>query len=188
MQSHFERQSEYSKAFSSDCKARLPTPLVLFVKDIVFFPESFFFRLATRFFRQRREHIFDGELRRNRIVFSVLPGVKAEFLYQSELNCATLTVFSKNSSLSREQISALTKKCDKLRASLAEDIEKAQRRGMAGLQCQLYCQVRQRRDRENLYDTLAETDGYDTKKEVWMLANKTDDLTPDERQTMDLWW
>ncbi|XP_065835497.1 uncharacterized protein [Oscarella lobularis] len=186
----FEGQSEYSKAFSSDCKARLPPPLVLFVKDIVFFPESFFFRLATRFFRQRREHIFDGLLRRNRIVFSVFLGVHAEFLYQSELNCATLTVFSKNSSLSlsREQISALTKKCDKLRVSLAEDIEKATRRGMAGLQCQLYCQVRQPRDEEDLYDTLAETDGYDTKKEVWMLANKTDDLTLDERQSMDLWW
>ena len=188
LQGDFEGQSEYSKAFSSNRKDRLPPPLVLFVEDIVFFPESFFFRLVTRFFRRRRERIFDGLLRRNRIVFSVLPGVNAEFLYQSELNCATLTVFSKNSSMSREQISALTKKCDKLRVSLAEDIEKAKRRGMAGLQCQLYCQVRQPRGEEDLYDTLAETDGYDTKKEVWMLANKTDDLTPDERQSMDLWW
>ncbi|XP_065835871.1 uncharacterized protein [Oscarella lobularis] len=186
LQSDFEGQSEYSKAFSSDRKDRLPPPLVLFVEGIVFFPESFFFRLVTRFLRRRRR-VYDGLLRRNRMVFPVSSGVDAEFLYQSELNCATLTVFTKNSSLSSEELSKMTKECVSLRMSLAKDIEEAKRRGMAGLQCRLYCQVRERRD-ENLYDTLAETDDYDITEDVWILANGTGQLSCDERQGMGLWF
>ena len=188
LQSDFEGQSEYSKAFSSDCVGCLPPPLVLFVKDIVFFLNSysFYFRLVTRFLRRRR-HVY-GLLRRNRMVFPVSSGVDAEFLYQIELNCAILTVFTKNSSLSSEELSTLTQKCITLRESLAEDIEKAKRRGMAGLQCQLYRQVRQPRDEEDLYDTLAETDDYDITEDVWILANGKEQLSYDEKQSMGLWF
>ena len=183
LQSDFEGQSEYSKAFSSE--GNLPPPLVLFVKDIVFFPESFFFRLFTRFFRQRGA--YEKLLCRNRIVFPVSPSVDAEFLYQSELNCATLTVFVKNGPLSGNEVSTMTKECVTLRESLAKDIDEAKQRGMAGLQCQLYCQVRQRRDKERLYDTLAETSNFDIAK-VCRLANGEGQLSCDERQRMGLWF
>ena len=142
LQDDFTQETKYSQAFIQ--KASFSFPLIVYAKDVVFFPEALFFRLATRLLRDYRLSSADVVLKRNRLIFAFSSGVNAEFLYQGSRNYISLTLFPavEGRPLTEEQMVSLSPRCSQLREWLIKNVNDAKQRGMAGLQAEFYCQVK----------------------------------------------
>ncbi|XP_065845380.1 uncharacterized protein [Oscarella lobularis] len=193
LQDNFKQETKYSQAFIQ--KASFSFPLIVYAKDVVFFPEALFFRLATRFIRDYR--LSDVPLKRNRLVFAFSSGVNAEFLYQGSRNYISLTLFPavEGRPLTEEQMVSLSSRCSQLREWLIKNVNDAKQRGMAGLRAEFYCQVKKIQDGSSPLQSFApmekEEESFSMETTTWTL--RTDgtsliQLNNDELHCMKLWF
>ena len=186
LQDDFTQETKYSQAFIQ--KASFSFPLIVYAKDVLFFPEALFFRLATRLIREY--HLSSSMLlKRNRLVFPLSPGVNAEFLYQGSRNCISLTVYSVDGgSLTKEQKAGLSSRCRKLREWFIKNVNDAKQRGMAGLQAEFYCQVKKIEDTSALLKSFATMKDFSMKTRMWTLTDGISQLNKEELDCMKLWF
>ena len=191
IQDDFQRETKFSQAFKCSQKSSLPLPLLIFAKDVLFFPEPLYFRLATRIIGKRSMASADSvQLKRNRLIFFISPGVNAEFLYQGTRNCVSVTLFPNNERkpLTEEQNSKLPKACHEFREWLIKSVDEAKQRGMAGLQTELYCQVEETKPKGQFSETLAKLEGFSADTDMWSVAKGTRQLDDEELDGMKLWF
>ena len=195
LQDDFTQETKYSQAFIQ--KASFSFPLVIYAKDVLFFPEALFFRLATRLIRDYRLSSADVPLKRNRLIFPVSPGVNAEFLYQGSGNCVSLTLFPdvEQKQLTKEQMASLPSRCSQLREWLIKNVNEAKQRGMAGLQAEFYCQVKKIEHGSSPLKSFApmekEEERFSIKTIMWTLRSdgrSLRQLTREELDCMKLWF
>ncbi|XP_065836779.1 uncharacterized protein [Oscarella lobularis] len=185
LQDDFTQETKYSQAFIQ--KALFSFPLIVYAKDVLFFPEALFFRLATRLIRKYRLSS-DVPLKRNRLIFPLSPGVNAEFLYQGSRNCVSLTVYAAAvGSLTKKQKADLSSPCSKLCEWLIKNVNDAKQRGMAGLQTEFYCQLKKTQRSSAVFKSLAPMKGFSKKTRMWTLTDGTSQLNDDELRCMKLW-
>ncbi|XP_065833961.1 uncharacterized protein [Oscarella lobularis] len=188
LQDDFTQETKYSQAFIQ--KASFSFPLIVYAKDVLFFPEALFFRLATRLIRDYRLSSA-VPLKRNRLIFPLSPGVNAEFLYQGSRNCISVTVFSvdEEKPLKEEQKARLPPRCSQLREWLIKNVNEAKQRGMAGLQEEFYCQVKKIEDSSALLKSLASMKDFSMETLMWtLLTDGASQLNEDELHCMKLWF
>ncbi|XP_065827426.1 uncharacterized protein [Oscarella lobularis] len=194
LQDDFTQETKYSQAFIQ--KMSFSFPLIVYAKDVLFFPEALFFRLTTRLIRDYRLSSADVPLKRNRLIFPLSHGVNAEFLYQGSRNFVSLTVFSvdEKKPLMEEHMANLSSRCNQLREWLIKNVNDAKQRGMAGLQEEFYCQVKKIRDGSSPLKSFApmekEEESFSMETTMWTL--RTDrisliQLNKDELDCMKLW-
>ena len=191
IQKDFLGETKFSQAFKCSQKSSLPLPLVIFAKDILFFPEPLYFRLATRIIQKYSIASADSlPLKRNRLIFFLSPGVNAEFLYQGTRNCVSVTLFPNNERkpLRKEHKSKLSKACHDFREWLIRSVDEAKQRGMAGLQTELYCQVEETKPSGQFSETLAKLEGFSADTDMWSVAKGTRQLDDEELDGMKLWF
>ena len=191
IQDDFRRETKFSQAFKCSQKSSLPLPLLIFAKDVLFFPEPLYFRLATRIIGKHSMASADSvPLKRNRLIFFFSPGVNAEFLYQGARNCVSVTLFPNNERkpLTEEQNSKLAKACHEFREWLIKSVDEAKQRGMAGLQTELHCQVEETKPNGQFSETLAKLEGFSADTDMWSVAKGTRQLDDEELDGMKLWF
>ena len=195
LQDDFTQETKYSQAFIQ--KASFSFPLVIYAKDVLFFPEALFFRLATRLIRDYRLSSADVPLKRNRLIFPLSPGVNAEFLYQGSRNCVSLTLFPdvEEKPLKKEQMASLSSPCSQMREWLIKNVNEAKQRGMAGLQAEFYCQVKKIQDGSPPLTSFApmekEEESFSMETTMWTLrtdGTRVRQLSKDELHCMKLWF
>ena len=195
LQDDFTQETKYSQAFIQ--KASFSFPLVIYAKDVLFFPEALFFRLATRLIRDYCLSSANVPLKRNRVIFPLSPGVNAEFLYQGSRNCVSLTLFLdvEQKQLTEDQMASLPSHCDQLREWLIKNVNDAKQRGMAGLQAEFYCQVKKIQDGSSLLKSFApmekEKERFSIKTKMWTLrtdGTSVRQLNKDQLDCMKLWF
>ena len=195
LQDDFTQETKYSQAFIR--KASFSFPLVIYAKDVLFFPEALFFRLATRLIRDYHLSSADVPLKRNRLIFPLSPGVKAEFLYQGSRNCVSLTLFPdvEEKPLTKEQMASLSSPCSQMREWLIKNVNEAKQRGMAGLQAEFYCQVKKIQDGSPPLRSFApmekEEESFSMETTMWTLrtdGTRVRQLSKDELDCMKLWF
>ena len=195
LQDDFMQETKYSQAFIQ--KTSFSFPLIVYAKDVLFFPEALFFRLATRLIRDYRLSSVDVPLKRNRLIFPLSQGVNAEFLYQGSRNCVSLTLFPgvEQKRLTEEQMASLPSRCSQLREWLIKNVNDAKQRGMAGLQAEFYCQVKKIPDGFSPLKSFApmekEEESFSMETTMWTLRTDRSSLiqlNKDELDCMKLWF
>ena len=195
LQDDFTQETKYNQAFIQ--KASFSFPLIVYAKDVVFFPEALFFRLATRLIRDYRLSSAEVPLKRNRLVFAFSSGVNAEFLYQGSRNYISLTLFPavEGRPLTEEQMVSLSPRCSQLREWLIKNVHDAKQRGMAGLQAEFYCQVKKIQGGSSPLQSFApmkkEEESFSMETTTWTLpTDRTSliQLNNDELHCMKLWF
>ena len=185
LQDDFRQETKYIQAFIQ--KASFSFPLIVYAKDVLFFPEALFFRLATRLIRKYCQPSDVPPLKRNRLVFPLSPGVNAEFLYQGSRNCVSLTLYAKGS-LTEEQKAELSSSCKGLYDWFMKNVNDAKQRGMAGLQAEFYCQVKESRDSSALFESLAALKDFSIETRMHTLTDGISQLNEEELRCMKLWF
>ncbi|XP_065827250.1 uncharacterized protein [Oscarella lobularis] len=194
LQDDFTQETKYSQAFIQ--KTSFSFPLIVYAKDVLFFPEALFFRLTTRLIRDYRLSSADVPLKRNRLIFPLSHGVNAEFLYQGSRNFVSLTIFSvdEKKPLMEEHMASLSSRCSQLREWLIKNVNDAKQRGMAGLQAEFYCQVKKIPDGSSPLKSFApmekEEESFSMETTMWTLRTDRSSLiqlNKDELDCMKLW-
>ena len=191
LQDDFTQETEYSQAFTQ--KISFSFPLIVYAKDVLFFPEALFFRLATRLIRDYRLSSV-MPLKRNRVIFPLSPGVNAEFLYQGSRNFVSLTFFSDDEEkpLTEKQMNCLSSRCSQLRVWLIKNVNDAKQPGMAGLQVEFYCQVKEIKDNSDVMKSFAPMEAagknFPMKTTMWTLTDRASRLNKDELQCKKVWF
>ena len=184
------KETKYSQAFTQ--KASFSFPLIVYAKEVLFFPEALFFRLATRLIRKYRLSP-DVPLKRNRLIFPLSHGVNAEFLYQGSRKFVSLTVFPdvEEERLTEEHMASLSSHCSQLREWLIKNVNEAKQRGMVGLQAEFYCQVKKIEDGSSPLKSFApmekQVERFSIKTKVWTLTDDSSHLNDEELDCMKLW-
>ena len=189
LQDDFTQETKYSQAFIQ--KTSFSCPLIVYAKDVLFFPEALFFRLATRLIRDYSLSSAEVPLKRNRLIFPLSHGVNAEFLYQGSRNFVSLTVFSvdEKKPLTKKQMTDLSLRCIELREWLIDNVNDAKQRGMAGLQAEFYCQVKKIEDSSAALKSFAPVEGFSMETTMWTpLTDGANPLKDDELDCMKLWF